>query len=75
MDEVLRLWGKNIATFRGARDLGQAELAEALGVTAATVSRWEAGLIEPRRNMKVRIAQVLGTDVSVLFPLTRGAVA
>lgn len=75
MDETLRLWGRNIATFRAARALGQADLAARLGVTAATVSRWEAGLIEPRRMMKVQIAQELGTDVSVLFPLTRGAVA
>lgn len=75
MDEVLRLWGKNIESFRIARKMGQVDLAQALDVTQATVSRWESGLIEPRRAMKVRIASVLGTDVAVLFPLTRGAVA
>lgn len=73
MDEVLRLWGKNIEHFRVARELSQGDLAERLQVTQATVSRWESGLLEPRRAMKVKLARELGTDVAVLFPLTVGA--
>lgn len=74
MDEVLRQWGKNIETFRIARNLSQGDLADALDVTQATVSRWESGLLEPRRAKKAKLAHVLGTDVAILFPLI-GAVA
>lgn len=73
MDETLRTWGRNIKTFRTARRLAQKELGAMVGVTDATVCRWERGQLEPRRQMKVRIATALDTDVSVLFPLVRGA--
>lgn len=73
MDEVLRLWGKNIEHFRIARDMSQFDLAQKLEVTQATVSRWESGLLEPRRSMKIKLARELGADVTILFPLTAGA--
>ena len=72
-DELLRMWGNNVKQFRGARQLSVAEFAEAVGVTQATVSRWEAGLMAPRDRHKVAIATVLGVDVYTLFPLVRPA--
>lgn len=90
MDETLRLWGHNIAAFRITRQpdgslrpsedapqMGQADLGALLTppVTQATVSRWEAGRMEPRRIYKPQLARILGVDVSTLFPMTREAVA
>lgn len=86
MDETLRQWGRNIGAFRLTRrpdgslrangsdeTMSQADLGALLTppVTQATVSRWEAGLMEPRRSYKVQLALVLCVDVSTLFPLTR----
>lgn len=53
--------------------MGQADLGALMmpPVTQATVSRWEAGLMEPRRQYKPQLAKALGVDVSTLFPMTR----
>jgi transcriptional regulator with XRE-family HTH domain len=40
-------WAKCIAELRTRLEMTQTELAERLGVTAMTVSRWERGLVEP----------------------------
>jgi transcriptional regulator with XRE-family HTH domain len=40
-------WARCIAELRRKLQLTQTELAEKLGVTAMTVSRWERGLVEP----------------------------
>jgi transcriptional regulator with XRE-family HTH domain len=40
-------WAKCIAELRKRLEMTQTELAERLGVTAMTVSRWERGLVEP----------------------------
>ena len=40
-------WAKSIAELRRDLELTQAELADRLGVTAMTISRWERGLVEP----------------------------
>lgn len=37
------LWGKYIAAYRRLKKISQEELAEILGVSAATISRWESG--------------------------------
>ena len=70
-DELRRTWGASIRGIRVAHGMTQGTLAEQVGVTKATVSRWEAGLIAPRDAMKVAIAEALNVDVRVLFPLVR----
>jgi transcriptional regulator with XRE-family HTH domain len=39
--------------------LSQADIAQAVGVTEATVSRWESGIRRPRRAEAQRLAAVL----------------
>ena len=42
----------DLKTFRGERQWTQERLAEELGVTKSTVSRWECELFEPRPYIK-----------------------
>lgn len=70
---MYRIWGQNMALGRKAIGATQQALAEAVGVTQATVARWEAGAMAPRDHHKVSIARYLRQDVRQLFPLARGA--
>jgi len=79
--ELARQWGINVRAFRRAHDSrtgvsptdGMRTMAEALGVSVATVSRWETGKMTPRDELKVEIAEYLDVDVRALFPLVRRA--
>lgn len=82
-DPTLVRWGKNIERHRllrnsrgeirqrGQESMSQAELGAMLEppVSQATVSRWESGLMEPRRIYKTQIADALSADAETLFPL------
>lgn len=58
-----------LKVFRKKRDLTQADLATLLGVTKATISRWETGERAPRRSDIWRIASKTGlTPVDLLPP-------
>ncbi len=52
---------------RKEKNLSQRDLANRLFVTRSTVARWESGARLPDAAMIVRLSEVLGTDVSVLF--------
>ena len=58
---------ENIRTFRKARSLTQEQLAEALGVTAGAVYKWEAGLSTPDIDLIVALADLFDTSVDVLL--------
>jgi type I restriction enzyme M protein len=65
-----------LQAIRAALDLTQAELAERLGVSFATVNRWEAGSSKPQRAQLAKInalAEEAGVDASDA-PLGGGAV-
>ncbi|MBQ2155164.1 MAG: helix-turn-helix transcriptional regulator, partial [Clostridiales bacterium] len=47
---------ENLKRMRKERSLTQEALADALGVTAGAVYKWEAGLSSPELEMLVRIA-------------------
>jgi transcriptional regulator with XRE-family HTH domain len=70
-NELLEIWGNNVKTIRGLKGLTVAQFAQEMGVSVATVSRWEAGKMAPKDDNKVEIATVLEVDVRTLFPLTR----
>ncbi len=74
MDETLRQWGENIRLRREALQLNQKQLAGQFTppLAQSTVARWEKGLMEPRRDHKRRLAEILSTDVRMLFPMHRG---
>ncbi|WP_243858204.1 N-6 DNA methylase [Mycobacterium sp. DL440] len=65
-----------LQAIRAALDLTQGELAERLGVSFATVNRWEAGSSKPQRAQLAKInalAEDAGVDASDA-PLAGGAV-
>jgi len=75
-DELLKLWGANVRNIRtDVRKWSMKDFADEVGVTVATVSRWEAGKMAPSDDNKVEIAAVLDVDVRTLFPLVRAVTA
>lgn len=68
---------KGIATARKLCGMTQRDLARVLGVTKLTVSRWERGVVTPRTNMLLDIADALScglepSDNGSDFELRRG---
>ena len=57
----------NIRTFRKERSLTQEQLAEALGVTAGAVYKWEAKLSTPELELIIQMADFFDTSVDVLL--------
>lgn len=59
--------GENIRRFRKENDVTQECLAERLGVTYQSVSRWENGTTYPDLELIPAIAEMLGVTVDELF--------
>ena len=61
--------GKEIRRLREGRGITQEALAEALNVTAQTVSKWERGTSMPDVQMLPRIAVYFGVTIDQLFAM------
>ncbi len=59
--------GKRIAQYRKNKGLTQEKLAEALGVTAQAVSKWENDLSCPDINILPRLAEIFGITTDELL--------
>lgn len=59
--------GEFIATCRKAKKWTQAQLAEQLGVTNKTVSRWENGNYMPDLSLLEPLSRLLGVTVTDLL--------
>lgn len=59
--------GTNIQRLRRARGLTQEQLADAVGVSAAAVSKWETGAACPDLFLLAPLARLLGTDLNQLM--------
>ena len=57
----------DIRTYRKQKGLTQAELGEAVGVTATVISRYESGAVTPPPEKLVRIARILGVSTDDLI--------
>lgn len=62
--------GKQIRTFRLRGNLTQEKLAEKLGVTAQTISKWETGLSYPDITLLPELTATLGITMDELFEST-----
>ena len=58
---------ENLRKARLAKKLSQKELADELGVTTATISRYESGERKLPVEIAKRIAEILGVDWYTLF--------
>jgi transcriptional regulator with XRE-family HTH domain len=63
------LIGENIKRLRRERDLTQEELAEQLGVSFQSISRWETGACYPDMELVPSIAAFFGVTVDSLMGL------
>ena len=66
---VREAWGRNIIARREELGITQRGLADAVGVSVPSVSRWETGTSAPKDEHKVKVATALSMDVRFLFPL------
>ena len=60
--------GTNIKAVRLKRGMSQQELADAIGVTKSTISKYEKGQREPKYNVLRGIAAALGVNWTDLVP-------
>lgn len=60
--------GQTIRRARGSRGMTMEDLAEMLGVSHATVSRWESGQNKPRRRMVYKLGIALGISDWIASP-------
>ena len=59
--------GKLIGEIRKEKNMKQSDLAELLGVTNKTVSRWETGKYMPDLSLFVDISEILGITLNELI--------
>lgn len=71
---LARAWGDEIRARRKQYGLDQRQLADHLGVSQATVSRWETGVMVPGAVMQARLVARLGIDPVALHRLVSKAV-
>lgn len=57
----------NISKLRKASFMTQEQLAEALGVTFAAVSKWERGVATPELNLILHMADLFGVSLDALI--------
>lgn len=62
--------GERIAYIRDLADLKQKDLAEAIGVTKATMSKYENNINIPNADILCKIAEVLNTSTDFLVGRT-----
>lgn len=60
-------FGTVLRKVRKSRGVTQVQLADKLGVTQATVARYEKGIMTPEVKRVTQIAKILGVSVQELF--------
>lgn len=71
--EINRQIGKLIRKQRRLRDMTQSDLAEQIGTTWQTVSKWETGYIQISAPKLFEVANALGMSIQWLYPVSAPA--
>ena len=69
MSNYLDIMRNRVRELRGERDLSQAEVAGALGVSRQTVISIESGRYLPSLPLAFRIARFFGSPIETIFEL------
>ena len=59
--------GEKIKLYRESKNMTQGEIAEILGVKAATISKYEAGTLEPNIESLKRLAELFDISIDELL--------
>ncbi len=59
--------GEKIKQYRENRNMTQSEVAEILGVKPATISKYEAGILEPNVESLKRLSEIFGISIDELL--------
>lgn len=62
--------GERIVFLREEREISQKELAEKIGITAASLSRYENNIYDPKGSIIYSLAKYLNTSTDFLLGLT-----
>lgn len=65
--DLIRTLGENIKYFRTENKMTQEFIAEHLGVSRQSVSKWETGSSEPSTSNLITLAKLLDVDVKELI--------
>ena len=67
----LNILCENIRTYRKESGMTQKELAEKLGISDKTVSRWESGVQLPEASLLPELAEAFGTSIDQLYGIEK----
>ena len=59
--------GEKIKLYRESKNMTQGEVAEVLGVKATTISKYEAGSLEPNIESLKKLSELFGISVDELI--------
>lgn len=68
-DLIARTWGKNLGEQRNARGWTLEQVADRIGVSWQSVSKWEKGQSRPTVENQAKLAGLYGMTVAMLFPV------
>ncbi len=70
MEETKKTFCDAIALYRKSKNITQHELAEAIGISDKTYSKWETGENEPSLSSMIKLAEFYGVSPSQFFAKT-----
>lgn len=71
MDTIYKKIGEKISELRnnfGGKGISQEALAQEIGTTPNTISRWEKWIYKPSADDLFKLAKFFGVSISVFFP-------
>ena len=63
--------GERIVYLREQQGISQKELAKQLGITAASLSRYENNIYDPKGNIIINLSKILNTSSDYLLGMTQ----
>lgn len=71
MDDYYKILGLNLRRLRRLRDISQQELADGIGKSHSTISKYEKANVKPEPDVLQEIAEFYGVSLSSFMPSAR----